>query len=324
MRRVLPALAAALAAGCGYVGNPLPPLANIPSKVADLTAVQRGDRILARFTVPVTTTEGMPVRRGWSLDFRVGPFPNPFSNEVWVAGAKPVTGGTVENGAALFVVPTAAWVGRDAVFGVQVIGENGKESGWSSLVRVPVVMPPETPMDLSAVATAQGVRLTWQGSGGDFRVFRRTATEDFSAVADTPQSPWTDPNTQYGKAYTYHVQTIVKLPENKEAESDLSRDVSITPVDTFPPAVPGGIRATASPNTIELSWDPDTDPDLAGYRVYRAEAGGPFVKIADTSNIPTYSDRAVEHAKTYRYTVSAVDQLGNESARSAPAEVTLE
>ncbi len=317
-------MAAVLAASCGYVGSPLPPLANIPAKVTDLSAVQRGDRILARFTIPSLTTEGMALKKGWTLDFRVGPAPEPYEEGLWAASAIPVTDGNVKNGSALYVVPTAQWVGKTAVVGVRVIGENGKTSAWSNLVAVPVVAAPEMPANLQAEATAQGVRLSWQARGMDFRIFRRAGTEDFGAVADAPQSPWIDSNAEFGKTYTYHVQTIVKLPDNHEAESDPSADVSITPVDKFPPAVPAGVRATASPNSVELSWDPDTDPDLAGYRVYRAEPGGAFVKLADTSAIPAYSDHAVAPGKPYRYAISAVDQLGNESARSAVVEVTVE
>ena len=36
--------------------------------------------------------------------------------------------------------------------------------------------------------------------------------------------------------------------------------------------------------------------------------------------IPSYSDHQVEHGKTYRYAVSAIDKSGNESARSGPVE----
>jgi len=324
MRGLILALAALSMAGCGYEGSPLPPLANIPSKVNDLSAVQHGNQILARFTVPGMTTEGMALKKGWKLDFRIGLAPTPYQEDAWAEGAQPVPGGAVENSSALYVIPTGPWVGKNAVIGVRVIGENGKESGWSNPVTIPVVPPPEIPTNLRAEAVAPGVRLTWEAHGMNFRVFRRVGAAMFAAVADTPQSPWIDPNTEYGKTYTYHVQTIVKLADNRTAESDLSADVSITPKDVFPPAVPGGVRATPSPSTIEVSWDPDTDPDLAGYRVYRAEAGGMFVKIADTSTIPTYSDHAVENGKTYRYAITAVDQLGNESARSTPVEATLE
>ena len=46
-------------------------------------------------------------------------------------------------------------------------------------------------------------------------------------------------------------------------------------------------------------------------------------KLAELSVVPTYSDRAVEAGKTYRYAITAVDRAGNESARSGEIEVAL-
>jgi fibronectin type 3 domain-containing protein len=39
---------------------------------------------------------------------------------------------------------------------------------------------------------------------------------------------------------------------------------------------------------------------------------------------PTYSDRNIEHGKTYRYEVTAIDRLGNESPHSAPTEAAFQ
>jgi fibronectin type 3 domain-containing protein len=114
----------------------------------------------------------------------------------------------------------------------------------------------------------------------------------------------------------------VDVGGGKEAESEIGEPVALTPVDTFPPAVPANLRAAAAPASIELAWDRDTEADLAGYRVYRAEGSGEFARVAEVSQIPTYSDSSIEHGKTYRYAVSAVDQAGNESRRSEPVEVS--
>ena len=119
------------------------------------------------------------------------------------------------------------------------------------------------------------------------------------------------------------VQRIVKLGGNKEAESDPSEEGGGTPEDTFPPAAPSGLRAAAAPNSVELSWERQEEPDLAGYRIYRALAGGAFERLAEVSQVPSYSDHAVEHGKTYRYAITAFDQSGNESARSAAMEAAL-
>jgi fibronectin type 3 domain-containing protein len=39
--------------------------------------------------------------------------------------------------------------------------------------------------------------------------------------------------------------------------------------------------------------------------------------------LPAYSDRKVEHGKTYRYEISSVDKKSNESDKSASAEVVF-
>ncbi|HJZ96915.1 MAG TPA: hypothetical protein VKE70_10450, partial [Candidatus Solibacter sp.] len=75
----------------------------------------------------------------------------------------------------------------------------------------------------------------------------------------------------------------------------------------------------AGPASNELSWDPNTEPDLAGYRVYRAIGGGQFEKLADLSPVPAYSDKAIQKGVEYRYAVTALDRAGNESQKSTPA-----
>jgi hypothetical protein len=51
---------------------------------------------------------------------------------------------------------------------------------------------------------------------------------------------------------------------------------------------------------------------------------GPFDKYATLIEAPTFSDSKIESGKRYRYTVSAVDLTGNESARSAIVEATAQ
>jgi len=324
------AAAALFTAGCGYIGEPLPPLANVPARVTDLTAVQRGPRILVQFTIPDLTTEGRAIKDAVKLDLRIGSAGVPFDAGKWAAQAKLIPEGTAKTGLAHYEIPAAEWTGKEAILAVRAIGANGKEAGWSSFLVLPVVPPPERPAAVAATPAAEGVRLTWRANGAAFRVFRKT-TGDFALVATVQQPQWTDAAAEAGNPYTYVVQTIVALGNNpgnnvgtnKEAQSDLSEEVTITPVDTFAPAVPSGLTPSAATNSIELLWERNTEPDLAGYRIYRAAGGGPFEKLADVSQIPSYSDRKVEHGKTYRYAVSAVDQTGNESARTQAVEVGL-
>jgi hypothetical protein len=314
-----------LLAGCGYVGDPLPPLRNIPGDVKDLAAVQRGGRIIVHFTPPGTTTEGRLLAGPVTFDLRIGTAVSPFDATRWAAQAHPVTNLAVRNGLVETDIPSTAWTGRDVTLAVRTIGANGKESNWSNFVNLSVVAPPQRPADLKAETTADGVRLTWQGEPGDFVVLRRTGTEgNFAQVAEVQQPEWLDRTAEFGKPYTYLVQRIVKLGDNRTAQSELSEEASLTPKDTYPPAAPRGLRVVAGPTSIELAWDRNTEPDLAGYHIYRSMGGGAWEKLADVSQAPAYSDHQVEAGKTYQYAISAVDQAGNESPRSAPVEAAVQ
>jgi fibronectin type 3 domain-containing protein len=313
-------------AGCGYVGDPLPPLANIPAAVTELAAVQRGGRIIVHFTAPMRTTEGILIHSSLDYDLRAGTASvQPFEPDAWAAQAQRIQGIVVEQGLATAQFPSAPFAGKDVTIAVRSTGASGKTSKWSNFVNLSVVAAPPQPTGLRAESVAQGVRLTWDGPEGDFRVFRRGPDEAaFASVGDTHSLSFTDANTTFGKPYTYIVQRIVKAASGPEAQSDLSPEVSISPVDTFPPAAPSGLRATAAPASIELSWDANAEPDLGGYRVYRSVAGGPFERVAELQAVPSYSDRAIESGKSYRYAISAFDQAGNESPRTAPAEATAQ
>jgi hypothetical protein len=327
--RLVPILAAALlSTGCGYIGGPLPPLANVPAPVRDMAAVQRGDKIIAQFTIPLNTTENLPIKDPLTLDLRIGTGISPFSADRWAAQAKQETPPPKAKGIARYEIASAAWTGKEVTIGVRVVGANGKTSDWSNFVVVQAVPPPEQPKEVRGESTPGGVRLTWSAKGEHFRVLRKGAPDQPNAQqytvigADLRQPEFTDTTAAIGTEYTYLAQTFVPLGENKEAQSDLSAEYKITR-QAPPPATPSGLLAVPAPNSIELSWDSNAGAETTGYRIYRAVAGGGFTKIGEVSAVPTYSDRAVEHGKTYRYAVSAIDKDGSESARSALLEVLL-
>ena len=321
MRRFLPAVAALLFSACGYIGDPLPPLANVPKRVSDLAAIQRGARVIVQFTVPALTTEEHPIPGPVKVDLRAGAA-NQFEENQWAASARQIPQTAVTNHIARYEIPAAEWTGKEIIFGARIVAGNGKQSGWSNFVVVPVMASPEKPVAVKAEATATGVRVTWQATGGEFRVFRKADGPDFALAATVQKPEFLDEQAEFGKAVSYFVQTIVQH-DAKIAESELSETVTLTPVDKFAPATPAGVRASTAPNSVELNWEGNHEPDLAAYRIYRAVGAGAFEKLAEVSAVPTYSDRAVEAGKTYRYAITAVDRAGNESERSAALEVVV-
>jgi fibronectin type 3 domain-containing protein len=109
---------------------------------------------------------------------------------------------------------------------------------------------------------------------------------------------------------------------NGVIESDASAPVCITPKDTFPPAAPKGLAAVGSAGVINLIWDANTEPDLAGYVVLRAEAPGATLQplVRDPIRETRYADRTAQANVRYTYAIVAVDKTGNRSAPSNKVE----
>ncbi len=311
-----------LLAGCGSVGEPLYPALNIPMTIADLTAVERGDKIVISFTISPKTTEGLLLKEVGSVELRVGPNAgNDFRADAWAASAKqldvplPTQPGPVH-----FDAPAQDFIGKEVLVAVRIGNPRGRMSAWSNIVAVAVEQPLAKPANLSADAVAQGVRLTWAAPNqSSFRIFRKPAQEKEPLLLGTSDKPeYVDTTSEYGKPYDYYVQAF-----HDKTESEILGPASITPKDTFAPAVPTGLNVTAGVGAIELSWDRNTESDFKAYQVYRSEDGGPFVKIAEGLEGPSYSDRKIESGKHYRYRISAIDQTGNPSEQSPPVEAIV-
>ncbi len=76
---------------------------------------------------------------------------------------------------------------------------------------------------------------------------------------------------------------------------------------------------------IDLSWEPDSESDIAGYIVYRRDGGGAWERISPAEPVvgPAFHDVHIQAGHAYSYTVSAIDQGGHESARSAETQETV-
>ena len=305
----------ALLSGCGYVGDPLPPALNIPERVSDLRAVQRGDRIIVDYTLPTLTTEGLPIRKGTAVELRIGPTAEPFEIDRWAATALTVE--PQEKGHA--EAPARNWYGREVVVGVRMVTDQDRASEWSNLVTISVAPPLTTPANVRAVPHPKGIRLTWEAPDSDaqFRISRRSEDEkQASVVATVSAREYIDGAVTVGKRYEYSVHSILG-----NRQSEVSSVGAVTAADVFAPSAPAGITAVASLNTIELGWQGNTEGDLAHYRVYRGEAEGALSPLADKVEGPAYSDKQITSGKIYRYAVSAIDTAGNESDKTPPVQV---
>jgi hypothetical protein len=143
-----------------------------------------------------------------------------------------------------------------------------------------------------------------------------------------------DKDIHFGETYAYRAQGVARVTvdgQTQELNGPLSAAVQVEALDVFPPDVPTGLAAVAvgaengGEPAIDLSWQPDTEADLAGYIVYRREGGGAWQRISPAQPVvgPGFHDAHVQAGHSYRYSVSAVDTNGHESGRSAEAEETV-
>jgi hypothetical protein len=84
----------------------------------------------------------------------------------------------------------------------------------------------------------------------------------------------------------------------------------------LPPSAPTGLTAVAGNESVALSWNPNAEPDLTGYRVYRGTlSGGPYAFVTATTQL-SLTDGGLVNGQTYHYVVTATD-AAHESPYSA-------
>ena len=165
----------------------------------------------------------------------------------------------------------------------------------------------------------------------------RTLLVEPASHGDSSLGRALDSNIQFDETYEYRAQRVARVTVNGETlelAGPLSSPVRIETVNVYPPAVPRGLAAVATAGAegagpaIDLNWQPGTEADLAGYVVYRREeraneTNWQRISPAQPVAAPEFHDANVQPGHIYRYAVSAVDQQGHESARSAEAEETV-
>ena len=106
---------------------------------------------------------------------------------------------------------------------------------------------------------------------------------------------------------------IIPGPEEEEDESEPQQQQREL---EEPPAKPTGLFATASHDSVTLTWDDPSNDSITGYVILRRvrvnDTGGDFsVLVADTGTAATtYTDNNVEAGTTYTYRIKAINGAG--------------
>lgn len=337
---------------CATMAPPQPPSLELPKAPGDLHATRKGDGVVLTWTVPAVTTDRQTIRnpgptricRATAGELKQCGTP---VGEAAQSTIPPATTAAKQKVTASYTDKLSGDVQSDspsatATYAVEVFNQDGRGAGLSNQVRVPLVRTLPAPQDFQAKVTSQGVVLSWSGTvpppHEDIRfadrVYRRIQGEpQWKLVGEVPVTgghppTFTDSEIEWEKTYEYRVDVATLISEAGKAdvqvEGEDSPIATVMAHDIFPPAVPSGLQAVSSgPGQklfIDLLWAPVADVDMAGYNVYRHEAGAAPAKInAELVRTPSYRDATVEPGKQYFYSASSVDARGNESQRSEEA-----
>lgn len=344
-------LAAAAMISCGAPGAPVPPQLELPRPVTDLRAFRKGNTVHLSWSTPTQTTEHRNLRKGGTADVcratagslkacGVPVARLPFQALRNATANQLVAGYTDQLPSSLASAPTGVFI-----YAVSVLNTYGRSAGLSNRVQVPAAPVLAPPLNLHAQPTAEGVQLSWNSVAAPqlpslrfiYRIYRREQGSNKEVIAGElpvtgqPSPSLLDRSFEWQKTYYYRlaVITVIEVENGPEqnVEGDDTPAVQVVARDVFPPATPSGLQAVFSgpgqPPFIDLVWTPNTEPDVAGYNVYRREGNGEWARLnSDLVKSPAFRDNEVSSGHTYSYSVSAVDVRANESERSQVASET--
>jgi hypothetical protein len=330
----------------------MPPSLNLPDRVADLAAVRAGNQVALTWTMPKKNTDKLLLKRNVTVSVcrKVN---RPDCDE-------PGTAISLAPGAAgkfTDTLPPALTVGapRVARYFVELKNQNGRSAGLSNAAVVLAGEAPAPVIGLNAEVRKGGVVLRWKTNNEAAAVrLRRTlltppTTKNQGGLLAPAPEPLEqnllvdegaatgralDREIRFGQTYEYRAQRVARVEadgQTLEMAGEFSAPVRVEAQDVFPPAVPTGLAAVATApengaeGAIDLSWQPGTDADLAGYAVYRREGDAAWTRFSTAQPLvgPAFHDTQVQPGHTYIYAVSAIDQGGHESARSAETQETV-
>ena len=342
MRSHLLLLPAALGlAACGQIGPPLPPSANLPAIPSKVQAVRRGPMVRLSWTASPRTSDGVRIRGPVAVNLCVWPAapmavsppaycPHPLA----LVGFTPVAGaGAVRQTAEISWTPLlrAAAGGAAVDLALERVGRQEVAAGWSAPVRVPLTPVGPPPAGVTARLVPEGVQLRWPALApppARILIYRRDLSRPQAAPALVgalagATTAAVDRSVVDGHAYRYRLRSGAGAGAFA-VESANSVPVTVLYRQTFPPAVPNGLRAvvTLPPGAhVDLSWNAESAPHLAGYNVYRRTGATHSWVRLNPHPLPTpvFEDPTrLPQGSLWRYAVSAVDEYGNESAKSEP------
>jgi fibronectin type 3 domain-containing protein len=340
-------------AACGKVGAPVPP-ARFTERTADLSAIQRGSKIMLSWPAPRLTAK----ENDRSYIARVDIFrltegrgqepildPDEFQDHAQIikqldraeieALVKQL--GRLEWTDTVNLTDVQQVANQRLRYAVRYVNKRDQSALFSNTVAVepvPGIALPPTGLTLanqdqdliviSWAAPEANVDGTQPATVVGYNLYRRNAKkaglgEPLNAEPITTTT-FNDTKFQYGVDYIYVARALSQGASGLIESAD-SAALRVSPKDTFAPSTPEPVTIASANGVISLFWPSVPERDLVGYNVYRAAAAdAPAEQWAKLTPQPispvTFRDDRVQIGQTYFYRVTAIDRFNNESKPS--------
>ncbi|RFT14913.1 MAG: Fibronectin type III domain protein [Candidatus Saccharicenans subterraneus] len=330
---------------CGRKGPLREPVPMVPQAVSDFRVVQRGESLIFTWTEPASYLDGTPLGGSFPeirfMELKDEGISGKKGLDSFMKYSRPLAELSlgkpeVVTNRAVVRLDLEKVTGKNYLFGLRTRGRKGGWSEISNLVSVRPEVLPLPPSGLRAEVEEHQISLSWEppeigldGRPLTERVFYNLYREEagvFRLLNDQPltRTRFEDLNFSFGLTYRYLARSLVARGGEYRESAD-SEILEVKAVDVFPPATPAEVRALSGTDGVTISWLPNRESDLAGYRVYRAKEvaageGAAVLLTPENLDVPVFLDGSVEKNTGYVYSICAVDKFGNESP---PARVKV-
>ncbi len=341
---------------CGKKGPLSPPPLRIPQSVENFSLSQRGEGFILRWTNPSAYVDGSPIEEISEIEIWLmeegsrGAGQRKIARQEFEDKARIIarilkqnfslfheTGKATSRLIFIYRPEKGIRMKETYTFALRVRDERRRVSEFSDPFSIVTQAMPLPPVNVRATVFDNHILLRWDAplKSSDqsmpaqvvgYNLFRSSDKEPPFVVNPSlvKEIEYKDTDFAFGQTYRYFIRAVTSEGPPL-LESDDSEVVEVLARDTFPPSSPSGLAAIAGTDYIALSWEASKEADVAGYKVWRQEAGRTeFVLIASLGPADhSFADSAVEKNKRYDYAITALDSAGNESQRSAPVPAVI-
>ena len=285
------ALFSVILGGCGYAGEPKPPALGRPLRVTNLSAIERGSKIVVTFMMPVETTDALPVPEHPDVELRVGVVAAPWNEAAWQASSDRVPVAVPEMKPPPRIVPVKA---AKATTKPLPRGSSGARGGSASV----------QPVGSSGSAKA---------ASGATRAKRTKATSG-SAKSQAKMVPPIITASIDAAKYAGKTVVVGVRVHGERGRDDGMATVRLEVLPVLP--VPVGLKAVDVANTVHLQWT----ANAPAFRIFRRQpADTDWVRVGETTQ-GAYDDVSFEYGKTWQYYVQSIRKVGEGVMESEPSE----